>query len=41
MKMDHPFVAKVIYKMNQLATDGFAIHLAMSVSKETSKLIGL
>ena len=27
LKTDHPFVAKVIHKMNQLATDGYDIHL--------------
>ena len=25
--MDHPFVAKITYKMNQVATDGYDFHL--------------
>ena len=43
LKTDHPFVAKVIFKMNQLATDGYNIHLCWvpgNASKETSRLIG-
>ena len=27
LKTDYPFVAKVIHKMNQLASDGYDIHL--------------
>ena len=27
LKLDHPFVAKIIYKMDQLAPDGYNIHL--------------
>ena len=27
LKMDHPFMAKIIHKMDQLATDGYNIHL--------------
>ena len=39
LKTDHPFVGKVISKMNQLTADGY--DLAMLVSEEMSMLIGL
>ena len=42
LKTDHPFVAKIIYKMDQLPIGGYDTgYLAMLASEETNKLIRL